>query len=104
MRTERVSWVNNLETIQDLFLRVGHEATYESSGNHNSFTIYHVIVRPTKDHKILILKILYFLEMCSAHFFFGSLNNFGRSEDIHDNVKKLSFPLLYMHHHKPLLI
>ena len=39
MRTERVSWVNNLGTIQDLFVRVGHEATYESSGNHNSFTI-----------------------------------------------------------------
>ena len=39
MRTERVSWVNNLDTIQDLFVRVGHEVTYESSGNHNSFTI-----------------------------------------------------------------
>ena len=39
MRTERVSWVNNLHTIQDLFVQVGHEATYESSGNYNSFTI-----------------------------------------------------------------
>ena len=49
MRTERVLCVNNLDTIHDLFERVGHEATFE---------LYHVIVRPTEDHKILIFKIV----------------------------------------------
>ena len=82
MRTERVSWVNNLDSIQDLFLRDGHEAKYESV-EIIILLLYHVIVRPTRDLKILIFKILYF------PIFFGSLDTFRRSDDIHDIMKKI---------------
>ena len=78
--TSRARLASILDTIQDIFVRVGHETTYAAIGNHNFFT--NVIVLCTKNIKDLCEALIAFLYIwhCFQHSEALSFNGFLMEE------------------------